>query len=182
MDDQPTLFIAQLVREAITRTIIVKRIIYGRWGTRFVEEKTARLGVRLNYDASGEYKQGFFASLVNRTPPWQCFVVTRKEAKCEQIVASRFRLGHRRSASDHGIRSHYNRIRKTDLWYRESHCQHDQESHPLSHSDGRLHHGTGADWRSFAFGWFRRTLAGTPVRRRVRGGDLLRPSPHTRMV
>jgi hypothetical protein len=60
MDDQPTLFIAQLVREAITRTIIVKRIIYGRWGTRFVEEKTARLGVRLNYDASGEYKQRVF--------------------------------------------------------------------------------------------------------------------------
>jgi hypothetical protein len=48
IDDQPTFFIAHLVTEAITQTVIAETIIYGRRETRFVEEKTARLGVRLN--------------------------------------------------------------------------------------------------------------------------------------
>ena len=47
------MFISQLVREAITRTIIVKRIIYGRWGTRFFEGKEGQFRPEIElYDAT----------------------------------------------------------------------------------------------------------------------------------
>ena len=48
MDDEPTFFIAHLVTEAITHTVIAKCIIYGRTGSTFVEEKKAEFDVGLN--------------------------------------------------------------------------------------------------------------------------------------
>src|SRR5438309_8502882 len=60
----------------------------------------------------------------------------------------------------------------------ESQCCDAQESNPISHRDGRLHHRTGASWRVFAFDWFGRALAGTPLHWRIFGGELLHPSAH----
>jgi hypothetical protein len=48
MDDQPAFFIAHLVLEAITHTVIAKRIICGRWQQRFVEGEKANFNVGLN--------------------------------------------------------------------------------------------------------------------------------------
>jgi hypothetical protein len=48
IDDQPTFFIAHLVTEAITQTVIAETIIYGRRETGFAEGKKANFHVRLN--------------------------------------------------------------------------------------------------------------------------------------
>ena len=75
----------------------------------------------------------------------------REEAGREQIAEFGFQLGNSGSAYDYGICSHYYRVRKTDLRHSESQCCDAQESNPISHRDGRLHHRTGASWRVFAF-------------------------------
>jgi hypothetical protein len=48
MDDQPAFFIAHLVLEAITHTVIAKRITCGRRQQRFVEGEKANFNAGLN--------------------------------------------------------------------------------------------------------------------------------------
>lgn len=48
INDRAAFFIAHLVLEAITHTVIAIRIIYGRIGTRFVEREEAHFEVGLN--------------------------------------------------------------------------------------------------------------------------------------
>ena len=86
----------------------------------------------------------------------------REEAGREQIAEFGFQLGNSGSAYDYGICSYYYRVRKTIPAFRKSvlRCS-GIESHfqprwlPTSPD--------GASWRVFAFDWFGRALAGTPL-------------------